>query len=105
MILVRCAKGLIDSILIVVFLKKDVHALQWNLMYSFFSNLKMRKLFVHMIKYQKALGIDSLNLYAQQWNLIFLFSHLFENEKIVCLYFKISEIPSLQPILFLYRHI
>jgi len=87
MILVRCAKGFIDSILIVVVFKKYVYALQWNLMYSFFSNLKMRKLFVHMIKYWKALGIDSLNSYAQQWNLICLFSHLFENEKIVCLYF------------------
>ncbi len=40
-----------------------------------------------LIKYWKALGIDSLNLYAEQWNLIWLFSHLFENEKIVCLYF------------------
>ncbi len=87
MIFVRCAKDFIDSISIVVFLKKDVYVLQWNLMYSFFSNLKMRKLFVHMIKYWKAFGIDSLNLYAQQWNLICLFSHLFENEKIVCLYF------------------
>ncbi len=75
MILVRCAKGFTDSILIVVVFKKDVYALQWNLIYSFFSNLKMRKLLVHMIKYRKALGIDSLNLYAQQWNLICLFSH------------------------------
>ena len=73
MIFVRCAKDFIDSILIVVFLKKDVYVLQWNLMYSFFSNLKMRKSFVHMIKYWNALGIDSLNLYAQQWNLICLF--------------------------------
>jgi hypothetical protein len=40
-----------------------------------------------MIKYWKAFGIDSLNSYAQQGNLIRLFSHLFENEKIVCLYF------------------
>jgi hypothetical protein len=71
----------------------------------FFSNLNMRKLFVHMINYWKALGIDSLNSYAQQWNLICLFSHLFENEKIVCLYFYTLEIPSLLPILFLYRHI
>ena len=87
MILVRCAKDSINSILIIVFFKKDVYALQWNLIHSFFSNLKMRKLFVHMIKYWKALGIDPLNSYAQQWNLICLFSHLFENEKIVCLYF------------------
>ncbi len=87
MMFVRCAKGFVNSILIVVVFKKDVYALQWNLIYSFFSNLKMRKLFVHMIKYRKALGIDSLNSYAQQWNLICLFSHLFENEKIVCLYF------------------
>jgi hypothetical protein len=75
MILVRCAKGFVNSILIVVFLKKDVYALQWNLIYSFFGNLKMRKLFVHMIKYRKGLGIDSLNSNAQQWNLICLFSH------------------------------
>jgi hypothetical protein len=69
-------------------LKKDVYALQGNFIYIlFFSNLKMRKLFVHMITYQKAIGIDSLNSYAQQWNLICLFSHFFENEKIVCLYF------------------
>jgi hypothetical protein len=38
----------------------------------FFGNLKMRKLFVHMIKYRKALGIDSHNSYAQQWNLMYL---------------------------------
>jgi len=73
MIFVRCAKGFIYSILIVVFLKKDVYALQWNLIYYFFSNLKMRKLFVNMFKYWKSLGTDSLNLYAQQWNLICLF--------------------------------
>ena len=75
MIFVICAKGFVNSFLIVVFLKKDVYPLQWNLMYSFFSNLKMRKLFVNMFKYWKSLGIDSLNLYAQQWNLICLFSH------------------------------
>jgi hypothetical protein len=56
-----------------------------------------------MIKYWTFLGIDFLNSYAHQWNLRCLFSHLFEIEKIVCLYFKISEIPSLLPILFLYR--
>ncbi len=67
MILVRCAKGFVNSILIMFFFLNDVYALQWNLIYSFFSNLKMRKSFVHMIKYQKFLGIDSLNLYAQQW--------------------------------------
>jgi hypothetical protein len=27
----------------------------------------MRKLFVNMLKYQKSVGIDFLNLYAQQW--------------------------------------
>ncbi len=62
---VRCAKDSINSILIVVFFKKDVYALQWNLIY-FFSNLKMRKLFVNMFKYWKTLGIDFHNSYAQQ---------------------------------------
>jgi hypothetical protein len=73
MIFVRYAKDSVNSILIVVFFKIDVYALQWNLMYSFFSNLKMRKLFVNMFEYRKSLGIDSLNSYAQQWNLICLF--------------------------------
>jgi hypothetical protein len=73
MIFVRCAKDAINSILIVVFLKKDVYALQWNLMYYFFNNLKMRKLLVDMLKYRKSLGIASLNSYAQQWKLICLF--------------------------------
>ncbi len=47
MIFVRCAKDSVNSILIVFFFKKDVYALQWNLMYSFFSNLKKKKLFVN----------------------------------------------------------
>jgi hypothetical protein len=48
MISVRCANNSINSILIIVFLWKDAYALQWNLMY-FFSNLKMRILFVNML--------------------------------------------------------
>ncbi len=72
MIFVWCAKDSINFILIVVFFKKDVYALQWNLMYYFFSNLKMRNFFVNMFKYRKAVGIDFLNLYAQQWNSMYL---------------------------------
>jgi hypothetical protein len=36
MIFVWCANNSINSILIIVFLKKDVYSLQWNLMYYFF---------------------------------------------------------------------
>ncbi len=35
MISVRCANNSINSILFVVIFKKDVYALQWNLMYFF----------------------------------------------------------------------
>ncbi len=76
MISVRCANDSIDSILIVVFFKKDVYALQWNLMY-FFSNLKMRKSFVNMFQYRKSLGIDFHNSYAQQKEFdLFVFSFI-----------------------------
>ena len=48
MISVRCANDSINSILIVVFFKKDVYASQRNLIF-FFSNLKMRIFFLSII--------------------------------------------------------
>jgi hypothetical protein len=106
MITVRCVNDSINSILITVFLR-NMYMLYNGIWCIFFSNLKMRKLFVNMLKYQKSVGIDFLNLYAQQWKFdIFDLTVIWkwENHLFLCLKIGIP-LPSLLPILFLYRHI